>query len=229
MKLFCSLLCLACSVVISLGSSVSHSPELDHMTVMSASGEELQSAMGEELESDGASGLLTDSSLLRVSPGGWTEEPRTRGGRRRQGGRKRNRGQVTVGQKSHTSGQVQLTFSTPDPCLTSHSDYCIHGHCTYLQDLREPVCVCMKGYDGVRCGIQLLQTSSDSGSDGLDDHTHTHTLQLALVIIAVVLSIISCSAIIIIISVQYKAQHNFQAAFLSSSSEREKLQKNPSV
>uniref|UniRef100_A0A3B1K332 Amphiregulin n=1 Tax=Astyanax mexicanus TaxID=7994 RepID=A0A3B1K332_ASTMX len=199
--------CVAFSVVFSLSSSMSRSPELDHVTVMSSSGEELQSAMGEELESEGASGLFTS---------------RGRGGRRRQGGRRRSRGHVTVGQ--------QLTFSTPDPCRTTHSDYCIHGHCTYLQDLHEPVCVCMKGYDGVRCGIQLMQTSSGSGSDRLDDqshtHTHTHTLQLILVIIAVVLSIISCSAIIIIITVQY---HSFQAAFLSSNSEKEKLQKSPSA
>ncbi|XP_049326772.1 proheparin-binding EGF-like growth factor [Astyanax mexicanus] len=224
MKLLNSLLYLAFSVVFSLSSSMSRSPELDHVTVMSSSGEELQSAMGEELESEGASGLFTAPPLLRVSPGGW-EESRGRGGRRRQGGRRRSRGHVTVGQ--------QLTFSTPDPCRTTHSDYCIHGHCTYLQDLHEPVCVCMKGYDGVRCGIQLMQTSSGSGSDRLDDqshtHTHTHTLQLILVIIAVVLSIISCSAIIIIITVQYKAQHSFQAAFLSSNSEKEKLQKSPSA
>uniref|UniRef100_A0A3B4CXK6 Amphiregulin n=1 Tax=Pygocentrus nattereri TaxID=42514 RepID=A0A3B4CXK6_PYGNA len=104
---------------------------------------------------------------------------RTRGGRRRNGGKRRNK------------------------------NYCIHGHCTYLQDLKEPVCVCMKGYDGVRCGIQLLQTfsGSGSGSDGPDGHSHTHTLQLALVIIAVVLSVISCAAIIIIIMVQYVLQN----------------------
>ncbi|KAI4893612.1 hypothetical protein NFI96_013778 [Prochilodus magdalenae] len=323
----------ACSLVISVRASVIHSSELDHVTMMSASGEEFQSAVGEELDSEGASGLFTDPPILRVktpkrsgardtagtftprdsvtlngqigippefisipvetgrrdlistapcserglsvgagtlqgdesgmlkmklkprrasrhacsplserthmkhavcvvvcvlSPGWRTEEPRTRGGRRRNGGKRKNKGQVTIGQRSHTSGQVQHTFSTTsDPCLTSHRDYCIHGYCTYLQDLKEPVCVCMKGYDGVRCGIQLLQTFSGSGSDGLDTHTHAHTLQLALVIISVILSMISCSAIIIIITVQYKAQHGFQAAFLSSSSEREKLHKSP--
>ncbi|KAL6466319.1 hypothetical protein MHYP_G00264520 [Metynnis hypsauchen] len=232
MVLFRSLIYLTCSVFVSLSSSVIHSPELDHVTVMSASGEEFQSAVGEELESDGASGLFTNPPIHQVSLSGRTEEPRTRGGRRRNGGKRRNKSQVTLGQRSHISSQVQHTFSTTsDPCLTSHRDYCIHGHCTYLQDLKEPVCVCMKGYDGVRCGIQLLQTfsGSGSGSDGPDGHSHTHTLQLALVIIAVVLSVISCAAIIIIIMVQYKAQHSFQAAFLSSSSEREKLQKSPAI
>ncbi|XP_066509931.1 proheparin-binding EGF-like growth factor [Hoplias malabaricus] len=227
MNLLCSLIYLACSVVISLSSSITHTPALDHVILTSASGEELQSAMGEELESDGATGLFSIPPLIRVSPTVSEEQRSSNAGRRRNGGRRKNKSHVTSG---HFPTQVQHSFTTDtDPCRTSHREYCIHGHCTYLQDLKEPVCVCTKGYDGVRCGIQLLQTFSGTGSGSEDLIDHTHSLQLVLIIIAVVLSIISCFAIIIIITVQYKSQRGFQAAFLSSSSEREKLQKNLSV
>ncbi|KAL7838949.1 hypothetical protein SRHO_G00256070 [Serrasalmus rhombeus] len=199
MVLFRSLIYLTCSVFVSLSSSVIHSPELDHVTVMSASGEEFQSAVGEELESDGASGLFTNPPIPQdlppsdlISSSGilmrivssffsqWGEQrsPELEVDAGETGGKGGIKSQVTLGQRSHTSSQVQHTFSTTsDPCLTSHRDYCIHGHCTYLQDLKEPVCVCMKGYDGVRCGIQLLQTfsGSGSGSDGTGRSlTHSH-------------------------------------------------------
>uniref|UniRef100_A0A3B5BE46 Amphiregulin n=1 Tax=Stegastes partitus TaxID=144197 RepID=A0A3B5BE46_9TELE len=45
-----------------------------------------------------------------------------------------------------------------DPCTSTYLGYCIHGHCKYIEGLKEPVCICMKGYDGERCGIQTLET-----------------------------------------------------------------------
>ncbi|KAF5882400.1 proheparin-binding EGF-like growth factor, partial [Clarias magur] len=190
-----------CSVLI---SSASSSSELGHVTVMSASGEGLQSALGEEPESeDGPSGLFTGPPISK-----------SRGGRKKHGGKKRNKAQVSVRQRnstpaqninyspahstSHSSAHTTNHSSAPDPCSTSHREYCIHGYCTYLYDLKEPVCVCMKGYDGVRCGIQLLHTGS--GSVGHDDH-RDDTLHITLITITVVLSIISCSALLLIICV----------------------------
>ncbi|XP_053466659.1 proheparin-binding EGF-like growth factor [Ictalurus furcatus] len=228
--LLSSLLCLACSVLISLASPATHASEMSHMTVMSASGEGLQSALGEEPESeDGPSGLFTGPPLGKG-----------RGGRKKHGGKKRNKAQVSVRQRnstpaqnlsyspshstSHSSSHSTNHSSAPDPCSTSHREYCIHGYCTYLQDLKEPICVCMKGYDGMRCGIQLLQT----GSMGRDDH-HDDTLHITLITITVVLSIISCSALLLIIYVHYRAQHSFQAALLSAADEGDKLQNNSAV
>ncbi|MCJ8750176.1 hypothetical protein PDJAM_G00259570 [Pangasius djambal] len=222
----------ACSVLISLASSATHSSELGHVTVMSASGEGLQSALGEEPESEeGPSGLFTGPPLGKG-----------RGGRKKHGGKKRTKAQISVRQRnstpaqnltyssthstSHSSAHTNNHSSAPDPCSTSHREYCIHGYCTYLQDLKEPVCVCMKGYDGVRCGIHLLQTGSGSG--GRDDH-HDDTLHIILITITVVLSIISCSALLLIICVHYRAQHSFQAALLSTADESDKLQKNSSA
>ncbi|GAA6098969.1 protransforming growth factor alpha [Tachysurus ichikawai] len=224
--LLSSLLYLACSALISLASSAAHTSELGHVTVISASGEGLQSALGEEPESeDGPSGLFTGAPLGRG-----------RGGRKKHGWKKRNKAQLSVRQRnstpaqnltnspthstSHSSTHIANLSSAPDPCHTSHREYCIHGYCTYLYDLKEPVCVCMKGYDGVRCGIQLLEIGSVER-----DHQHDDTLHITLITITVVLSIISCSALLLIICVHYRAQHSFQAALFSAADESDKLQK----
>lgn len=161
-------------------------------------------------------------SVHQVSKG--EESSHRRSGRKKNRERKKNKN-ITAVQPKHASTH-KIHSSTADPCLTSHLDYCIHGHCTYLHDLREPVCMsvhthmitftrvimiwpcvwcfrCKRGYDGERCGIQLLHTSGEPDDSG-SDTTHT-----ALIIMAVVLSIISCLAILLIICVQWvHTQHN---------------------
>ncbi|KAK7172581.1 hypothetical protein R3I93_002635 [Phoxinus phoxinus] len=209
------LLCVACSAVFTIRTAATHTSALDHVTVMSSSGEGLQSAVGEDLESDDdqdPSGMFNDPSLFKVAQVSRDEQNQKRSGRKKNKGRKKIKN-ITPFQPNHTSSHS----TTADPCLTSHVDYCIHGHCTYLHGLREPVCVCKRGYDGERCGIQLLGTSRDESS--------TETTHTALVIMAVVLSIISCLAILLMVCVHYRTHHRFQAAFLSSTNEREKLEK----
>ncbi|XP_043094528.1 proheparin-binding EGF-like growth factor isoform X2 [Puntigrus tetrazona] len=186
---------------------------------MSSSGKGLQSAVGEDSESDDdqdPSGMFSESTSFKapqVSKG--DEQNHKRSGRKKNKGRKKNRN-ITPVQPNHTLSHRSHS-TTADPCLTSHIDYCIHGHCTYLHGLREPVCVCKRGYDGERCGIQLLGTSRDESST---DRTHA-----ALVIMAVVLSVISCLAILLMVCLHYRTHHRFQAAFLSSTNEREQLEK----
>ncbi|UOX38581.1 EGF-like protein [Finch poxvirus] len=36
-------------------------------------------------------------------------------------------------------------------CKNDYNDYCINGICRYIVDLGEVVCLCNKGYSGVRC------------------------------------------------------------------------------
>nr|XP_009299440.2 proheparin-binding EGF-like growth factor [Danio rerio] len=206
-------------VVFTITTAATHTSVLDHVTVMSSSGEGLQSAVGEDLESDDdqdPSGMFIEPPFFKVTQASkGDEQNHKRSGRKKNKGRKRNKN-ITPVQPNHTSSHRSRS-TTADPCLTSHVDYCIHGHCTYLHGLSEPVCVCRRGYDGERCGIQLLETSRDESS--------TETTHAALVIMAVVLSVISCLAILIMVCVHYRTHHRFQAAFLSSSNEREKLEK----
>ncbi|MBN3311883.1 HBEGF factor, partial [Atractosteus spatula] len=108
---------------------------------------------------------------------------------------------------------------TPDPCITTHADYCIHGQCIYNQELDEPTCICLKGYDGERCGIQLLKTGQKE-----KDWINTDVIQTVLVIIAVALSVISLIAILLIICGPYRNHRKpFIAKCLGESSEKEKL------
>ncbi|XP_043841966.1 proheparin-binding EGF-like growth factor isoform X2 [Dromiciops gliroides] len=66
-----------------------------------------------------------------------------------------------------------------DPCLRKYKDYCIHGACNYLKELRMPSCICQTGYHGERChGLSLPVENPLYGYD--------HTTILAVV--AVVLS-----------------------------------------
>nr|XP_046204151.1 uncharacterized protein LOC124034712 isoform X2 [Oncorhynchus gorbuscha] len=112
-----------------------------------------------------------------------------------------------------TSGRV-----TEDPCSFSHKGYCIHGLCKYMADLREPVCMCNKGYDGERCGILLLPTTHK------EDSGRAEVVQTVLVVIAVVLSCVSCLAILLMACTHYRTHQNFLATYLGSGSEK-KLQK----
>uniref|UniRef100_A0A8D0DZJ6 Proheparin-binding EGF-like growth factor n=1 Tax=Salvator merianae TaxID=96440 RepID=A0A8D0DZJ6_SALMN len=38
-----------------------------------------------------------------------------------------------------------------NPCLRRYKDYCIHGECKYLKELKRAACQCQEGYHGERC------------------------------------------------------------------------------
>ncbi|XP_029573918.1 amphiregulin isoform X2 [Salmo trutta] len=123
-------------------------------------------------------------------------------------------GHTSSGHTHQTSGRV-----TEDPCSSSHKGYCIHGLCKYMADLREPVCMCNKGYDGERCGILLLPTTNK------EDNVRGEVVQTVLVVIAVVLSSFSCLAILLMACTHYRTHKNFLATYLGSGSEKQQLQK----
>uniref|UniRef100_A0A8D2KF03 Proheparin-binding EGF-like growth factor n=1 Tax=Urocitellus parryii TaxID=9999 RepID=A0A8D2KF03_UROPR len=66
-----------------------------------------------------------------------------------------------------------------DPCLRKYKDFCIHGECKYLKELRAPSCICHPGYHGERCHGLSLPVENRL-------YTYDHTTILAVV--AVVLS-----------------------------------------
>ncbi|XP_067422558.1 proheparin-binding EGF-like growth factor [Emydura macquarii macquarii] len=66
-----------------------------------------------------------------------------------------------------------------DPCLRKYKDFCIHGECKYIRELRAPSCICQRGYHGERCHGLTLPVENPSTSY---DHT------TALAVVAVVLS-----------------------------------------
>ncbi|XP_052316819.1 uncharacterized protein LOC127907133 isoform X1 [Oncorhynchus keta] len=262
-----SLLCLVFSALGVLGSAVTFSAGLSHVTgaLASGEGEELQSSLGDEeeldLEEDLSGGTPTDGSPQPVPRHSKDHKEKGRGPRvksKKVKKKKKTRtstafnpehtlagqtlagqtlagqtlagqtlagqtlaGQTLAGQTSEfpaahthqTSGRV-----TEDPCSFSHKGYCIHGLCKYMADLREPVCMCNKGYDGERCGILLLPTTNKEESG------RAEVVQTVLVVIAVVLSCVSCLAILLMACTHYRTHQNFLATYLGSGSEKQ-LQK----
>ncbi|XP_041653976.1 heparin-binding EGF-like growth factor a isoform X2 [Cheilinus undulatus] len=123
---------------------------------------------GEEYE-DGMSGDYgMDLPQVAMSskpkdPSSILEAERTEGKRRRGKGRKKGKGK---GKKRN-------------PCLKKYKDFCIHGTCQYLRDIRAPSCVCHPSYSGERC--QFFTLPLEKPQEGYNRTT-------ALAVVAVVLS-----------------------------------------
>lgn len=81
-----------------------------------------------------------------------------------------------------------------DPCLRKYKDFCIHGECKYVKELRAPSCICHPGYHGERChGLSLPVENRLS--------TYDHTTILAVV--AVVLSSVCLLVIVGLLMFRY--------------------------
>ncbi|XP_036169039.1 proheparin-binding EGF-like growth factor isoform X2 [Myotis myotis] len=81
-----------------------------------------------------------------------------------------------------------------DPCLRKYKDFCIHGECKYVKELRAPSCICHLGYHGERChGLSLPVENRLS--------TYDHTTILAVV--AVVLSSVCLLVIVGLLMFRY--------------------------
>lgn len=81
-----------------------------------------------------------------------------------------------------------------DPCLRKYKDFCIHGDCKYVKELRSPSCVCHHGYHGERCHGLSLPVENPL-------YSYDHTTILAVV--AVVLSSVCLLVIVGLLMFRY--------------------------
>ncbi|XP_075397768.1 proheparin-binding EGF-like growth factor [Tenrec ecaudatus] len=81
-----------------------------------------------------------------------------------------------------------------DPCLRKYKDFCIHGECKYVKDLRAPSCICQPGYHGERCHGLSLPVENPL-------YAYDHTTILAVV--AVVLSSVCLLVIVVLLMFRY--------------------------
>ncbi|CAI5651701.1 heparin-binding EGF-like growth factor a isoform X2 [Oreochromis niloticus] len=88
-----------------------------------------------------------------------------------------------------------------NPCLKKYKDYCIHGTCTYLRDLREPSCVCHHNYSGDRCQFILLPSQSREG----------YNRTTALAVVAVVLSSLCLTIIGLLLMLRQRCRNSTSA------------------
>ncbi|XP_017282104.1 heparin-binding EGF-like growth factor a [Kryptolebias marmoratus] len=96
-----------------------------------------------------------------------------------------------------------------NPCLKKYKDFCIHGECKYLRDIRAPSCVCHSNYSGDRCQFFTLPVQSPEG----------YNRTTALAVIAVVLS----SMCLIIIGLLLMLRFYKRGAYDVESEEKVKL------
>ncbi|XP_019954720.1 proheparin-binding EGF-like growth factor [Paralichthys olivaceus] len=220
------LTCLLCSVVCSAqGSETTHSGTLAGVIRGPGSGEGLQSSQGDddepEIDDDLSGGDNENFNLYELPPS--KDEKKKRKGKGKKKSRHRSKATTSFNPEhtSLTSGLTSTPSTIEDPCTSTHLGYCIHGYCKHIEELREPVCICIKGYDGDRCGIQTLGTFKTKSGGSSDNEL----LQTVLVIVAVVLSVISCTAILLMTCAHYRSHKTYMASFLGTGAEQEKLQK----
>uniref|UniRef100_UPI0037E79759 amphiregulin n=1 Tax=Semicossyphus pulcher TaxID=241346 RepID=UPI0037E79759 len=227
------LTCLLCFVVYralgAQGSEATFTTALAGVTGGPASGEGLPSSMSYDdefdIDEELSGGDNENFGLPDLHPS--QDEKKKRKGKGKKKNKHRSKSTTplnpehTFSTSGHTSTHTLSHSTAEDPCTSTHLDFCIHGYCKYLEGLQEPVCICMKGYDGERCGIQTLETKYKTHSD----QDITELVQTVLVIIAVVLSVISCTAILLMTCAHYRSHKNFLASYLGTGSEQEKLQK----
>ncbi|XP_034739094.1 heparin-binding EGF-like growth factor a isoform X2 [Etheostoma cragini] len=142
-------------------------------------GEEYGDYYYEEEYEDGMSGDYVERPRIAMvskpkDPSAILETESTDGKQRRVNGRKRGKGK---GKKRN-------------PCLKKYKDFCIHGTCQYLRDLRAPSCVCHPSYSGERC--QFFTLPLEKPQEGYNRTT-------ALAVVAVVLSSICLTIIALLL------------------------------
>ncbi|XP_004073433.1 proheparin-binding EGF-like growth factor [Oryzias latipes] len=96
-----------------------------------------------------------------------------------------------------------------NPCLKKYKDFCIHGTCQYLRDLRAPSCVCHPSYSGERCQFITLPVKVPTG----------YNRTTALAVVAVVLS----SLCLLIIGLLLMLRFHKRGAYDIESEEKVKL------
>ncbi|KAM8887464.1 uncharacterized protein areg [Spinachia spinachia] len=221
--------CLLCFVVSGTigaqGSEATFSGEVIRVTGGPASGEGLQNLLGDDDElkvDEDVSGGDNEELSPPVPHLSKDEKMKRKGlGKKRNKQRSKSTTPLSPEHSFYTSGHTSTFSTTQDPCTSTHLSFCIHGYCKSIEGLQEPVCICMKGYDGARCGIQSLETiKTRSGPIN-----NTELVQTVLVIIAVVLSIISCTAILLMTCAHYRSHKNFMASYLGTGTEQETLKK----
>ncbi|CAB1419652.1 unnamed protein product [Pleuronectes platessa] len=80
-----------------------------------------------------------------------------------------------------------------NPCLKKYKDFCIHGTCQYLRDIRQPACVCHPNYSGERCEFITLPVHSPEG----------YNRTTALAVVAVVLSSVCLTIIGLLLMLRF--------------------------
>uniref|UniRef100_A0A8C1H0K8 Proheparin-binding EGF-like growth factor n=1 Tax=Cyprinus carpio TaxID=7962 RepID=A0A8C1H0K8_CYPCA len=84
-----------------------------------------------------------------------------------------------------------------NPCLIKYKNFCIHGTCQYLKNLKGASCRCDQGYSGERCHLFSLEVKQNER--GYNPTT-------ALAVVAVVLSSLCLTIIGLLLALRFHKQ-----------------------
>nr|XP_055033696.1 heparin-binding EGF-like growth factor a [Misgurnus anguillicaudatus] len=135
----------------------------------------------EEDEVSGDYGLpLVAFSSKPKDPSAVLNAEKMEGSRRKGQGRKKTKGKGK-GKKRN-------------PCLKKYKDFCIHGTCQYLKDIKGPSCICDTGYSGERCHSFSLEVRTEESA---------YNRTTALAVVAVVLSCLCLTIIVLLLALRF--------------------------
>ncbi|KAA0709667.1 EGF-like growth factor Heparin-binding [Triplophysa tibetana] len=81
-----------------------------------------------------------------------------------------------------------------NPCMVKYKDFCIHGSCKYLRDIKGPSCICDPGYSGERCHSFSLEVRTEESG---------YNRTTALAVVAVVLSTLCLTVIGLLLALRF--------------------------
>ncbi|XP_067312575.1 heparin-binding EGF-like growth factor a [Pseudorasbora parva] len=84
-----------------------------------------------------------------------------------------------------------------NPCLIKYKDFCIHGTCQYLRNIKGPSCICEQGYSGERCHLFSLEVKTPH---------EVYDRTTALAVVAVVLSSLCLTIIGLLMALRFHKQ-----------------------
>ncbi|XP_041930891.1 heparin-binding EGF-like growth factor a [Alosa sapidissima] len=117
-----------------------------------------------------------------------------------------------AGKRRRGKGRKKGKGKKRNPCLKKYKDFCIHGTCQYLSNIRKPSCICHDGYSGERCHDVIWILPSSGTDKGYNRTT-------ALAVVAVVLS----SLCLIIIGLLLALRFHKRGAYDVENEEKVKL------
>lgn len=102
-------------------------------------------------------------------------------------------GLVTVSkEEKQRKGKKKGAGKKRNPCLKKYKDFCIHGDCRYIKELKAPTCNCWSGYHGERCHEFSLPVENPQPG-----YAHTTVLAVTAVVLSSVCLILIAALLVL--------------------------------
>ncbi|CAK6433072.1 unnamed protein product [Pipistrellus nathusii] len=100
--------------------------------------------------------------------------------------------------KKGQKGRKNRKNKKKNPCNTKFKNFCIHGECSYIENLKTVSCKCHQDYFGERCGGKSMKTHSMVDGD---------LSKIMLAVITAFVSVVIFAAVAAVIVVQLRKRY----------------------